>query len=134
MILLNKGGLKYVIIAVLVLLLGTTGVILYQGHKSGAKDVKQIKYHCPMHPAYIADKPGDCPICGMKLVPMENKEEGKNKVMQAIEMQKSVTNDSIQNFLGVSDATATRYLDELEKEGKIKQVGKTGQGVFYEKV
>ncbi len=26
-------------------------------------------YHCPMHPTYVADQPGDCPICGMKLVP-----------------------------------------------------------------
>ena len=25
------------------------------------------------------------------------------------------------------------YLDELEKEGKIKQVGKTGRNVFYVK-
>jgi Cu(I)/Ag(I) efflux system membrane fusion protein len=24
-----------------------------------------------MHPTYVSDKPGDCPICGMKLVPME---------------------------------------------------------------
>jgi len=39
----------------------------------------------------------------------------------------------VENLLLVSDATATRYLDELEKEGKIKQVGKTGKGVFYEK-
>jgi RND family efflux transporter MFP subunit len=30
------------------------------------------KYHCPMHPEYISDKPGDCPICGMKLVPIES--------------------------------------------------------------
>jgi RND family efflux transporter MFP subunit len=29
------------------------------------------KYHCPMHPDYISDQPGDCPICGMKLVPVE---------------------------------------------------------------
>jgi len=29
------------------------------------------KYHCPMHPTYVSDKPGDCPICGMKLVPIE---------------------------------------------------------------
>jgi RND family efflux transporter MFP subunit len=30
------------------------------------------RYHCPMHPTYIADKPGDCPICGMRLVPIED--------------------------------------------------------------
>ena len=29
------------------------------------------KYHCPMHPNYVSDKPGDCPICGMRLVPIE---------------------------------------------------------------
>ncbi|MDX6768787.1 MAG: efflux RND transporter periplasmic adaptor subunit [Elusimicrobiota bacterium] len=28
-------------------------------------------YYCPMHPSYTSDKPGDCPICNMKLVPME---------------------------------------------------------------
>ncbi len=26
-------------------------------------------YHCPMHPQYHSDKPGNCPICQMKLVP-----------------------------------------------------------------
>lgn len=31
------------------------------------------RYQCPMHPTYIADKPGDCPICGMRLVPIEEK-------------------------------------------------------------
>jgi len=28
-------------------------------------------YYCPMHPTYISDKPGTCPICGMTLVPMK---------------------------------------------------------------
>ena len=32
---------------------------------------KKMLYHCPMHPKYISDKPGDCPICGMRLVPMD---------------------------------------------------------------
>ena len=32
-----------------------------------------------MHPYYITDKPGDCPICGMKLVKVEN-ESQKSKV------------------------------------------------------
>lgn len=34
--------------------------------------MKPKGYHCPMHPSYHSDKPGDCPICGMKLVPDED--------------------------------------------------------------
>ena len=36
------------------------------------------KYHCPMHPTYISDKPGDCPICGMKLVPIVSADHPDN--------------------------------------------------------
>jgi membrane fusion protein, copper/silver efflux system len=32
--------------------------------------VAAAKYHCPMHPNYVSDHPGDCPICNMKLVPV----------------------------------------------------------------
>jgi len=37
-----------------------------------ATSPKVQKYHCPMHPEYISERPGDCPICGMKLVPIES--------------------------------------------------------------
>jgi len=30
------------------------------------------QYHCPMHPTYVSSQPGECPICGMSLVPMKN--------------------------------------------------------------
>jgi RND family efflux transporter MFP subunit len=36
--------------------------------KTGA--VKQ-QYHCPMHPTYVSDRPGQCPICKMDLVPIQ---------------------------------------------------------------
>lgn len=36
-------------------------------------------YYCPMHPAYISDRPGDCPICNMKLVKKETEPERAEK-------------------------------------------------------
>lgn len=32
---------------------------------------EQVKYTCPMHPHYISEQFGTCPICGMDLVEME---------------------------------------------------------------
>jgi len=38
----------------------------------GPKSSSSSRYHCPMHPTYVSDRPGDCPICGMRLVPIEH--------------------------------------------------------------
>lgn len=43
-------------------------------HKEKTETGKKL-YHCPMHPTYISDKTGECPICGMTLVPIEEEEE-----------------------------------------------------------
>lgn len=42
-----------------------------------------------------------------------------------------ITNNDVEKLLHVSDATATRYLNILEREGAIRQVGKTGSTVYY---
>lgn len=57
-----------------------------------------------------------------------------DKVMYLFLKHSKITNDEVEKFLHVSDATATRYLSELEKENKIKQVGKTGKGVSYSRI
>jgi hypothetical protein len=56
--------------------LAVVGVGAYLlGARSGGPPATQAvataRYHCPMHPSYVSDKPGDCPICGMKLVPIQ---------------------------------------------------------------
>ncbi len=42
------------------------------GGAGGGQEAKQL-YTCPMHPSYISDRPGKCPICGMDLVPVKEK-------------------------------------------------------------
>ena len=57
-----------------------------------------------------------------------------DKIMTMFLKKQKITNDEVEKFLHVSDATATRYLNILEKENKIKQSGKTGKSVFYSKI
>lgn len=40
-------------------------------HRQHATEAKPRGYHCPMHPSFRSDKPGECAICGMRLVPDE---------------------------------------------------------------
>ena len=66
---------------------------------------------------------------------IQSKKKAKlEKIMQALNTKTKITNDEVEKLLHVSDATATRYLSALEKENKIKQVGKTGTGVVYSKI
>lgn len=45
-----------------------------------AASQKVVYYTCPMHPTVKADKPGDCPICGMHLTAVyDNSNVSTNK-------------------------------------------------------
>ena len=37
------------------------------------------KYTCPMHPEVVTDRPGNCPKCGMKLIPKKEETKAKSK-------------------------------------------------------
>ena len=43
---------------------------------NGSAKQAGVVYTCPMHPAYRSDHPGDCPMCGMRLVPVSSGGEG----------------------------------------------------------
>ena len=59
------------------------------------------------------------------------RKENLEKLRAFAKANETFTNQDVEHELGVSDATATRYCDELEKEGLITQDGKTGQHVKY---
>lgn len=45
------------------------------------------------------------------------------KIAARARAEGSITNDGVQKLLRVSDATATRYLSELVRAGRLKRVG-----------
>lgn len=64
------------ILAVLALVATGAGVACHRHAASAAAAAsgdseQRSRYQCPMHPHYVSEKPGDCPICGMRLVLMD---------------------------------------------------------------
>ena len=75
-----QGGLRWVCAMMLALaMMPAAGC----SNKAATQDVpakaSQSRYHCPMHPQIVSDKPGECPICGMALVRAENKAESNSR-------------------------------------------------------
>jgi len=69
-------------------------------------------------------------ICMAALDQTVRKNANKAKVLELLQ-EKEMTNTDIRDALGVSRNTVVRYMDELEAEGRVEQVGTTGRGVLY---
>jgi Cu(I)/Ag(I) efflux system membrane fusion protein len=52
------------------------GVNKVDEHEHSAADAGNEMWTCSMHPQIMANEPGDCPICGMDLIPAEVSAEG----------------------------------------------------------
>jgi Cu(I)/Ag(I) efflux system membrane fusion protein len=48
-----------------------SGLVVLSGCRAKGPLAAAKKFSCPMHPQIVRDHPGECPICGMKLVPVE---------------------------------------------------------------
>ena len=83
-----KNGLKIFLIILISLTVGfgVAKFSLISGLSSKILENKSSVYLCPMHPTYTSNKPGDCPICGMKLVKKERKESKKVVIEMRITM------------------------------------------------
>lgn len=67
---------RILLIIIAVLLAGGAVVFLIQRRGASTASATKQLYTCGMHPQVIKDKPGDCPICGMKLQPMRKDTTG----------------------------------------------------------
>src|SRR5512133_4018029 len=72
---------KFVLPCALLVLfsVGLTGLLSGCGPKQGpvaGESGSKTLYTCGMHPQVVQDKPGNCPICGMKLTPIRKQDAG----------------------------------------------------------
>lgn len=94
-----------------------------------AQSKKPVMYSCPMHPQIISDTPKDCPLCGMKLVPIDESggasSHGDNHDRDAIRIDPAVvqnmgvtTTQVIRRMMGKSVRTSA-ILENNEKSVSI---------------
>lgn len=76
---------------------------------------------------YVARRNGN----GLIAEQSAKKAENKQKILEFVQTNGKIQHHDAEKLTGVSNATAERYLDELEKEGKLTQHGTIGQSVFY---
>ena len=118
---MNK-NIVYIIIAVLVGLTG--GWLIFggsedrtivdkdvsamaKGHDHSAEAVEQM-WTCSMHPQIMLPEPGDCPICGMNLIPAESGANGLSA--NEIKMTK--------NAMALANVQTTKVGDEMAGTGE----------------
>ena len=90
-------------ILILFLLLSVIGVasffLLFDREPTKSVVSKDI-YYCPMHKQYVSDKPGNCPICSMKLVKKEGSdEEAMKKMLEQNTQQQSLPPEGSSIFI-----------------------------------
>ncbi len=69
---------------------------------------------------------------GLSIKPEKDFLEKEKKILGLFEKKGRIKNDDVENLLGVSDASATRYLQQLENKGLIVQRGE-GSAAYYER-
>lgn len=107
----RRRGRWLVWLVILIILLSAGGVLFLKFrpklNEKAPKTAQAIqKYQCPMHPWYISNKPGNCPICGMKLVPVKKAAERK-KILSKVKGYATVyITSQRQQLIGVRTTVA----------------------------
>ena len=84
---------------------------------NAAQSQKKALYHCPMHPSYTSDRPGECPICGMNLEPIpESVAFGPRRVL----FYRNPMNPSVTSPVPMKDEMGMDYVPVYSDEGQAE--------------
>ncbi len=87
---------------------GSVFVFAGCGHKDQASiSQAQVMYRCPMHPSFTSDKPGNCAICGMKLVTYERNPSSPQTSTPAFSKEKTLEEVCLTYKCSVKDCPMT---------------------------
>jgi len=104
-----------------------------------------VFYTCSMHPQVMQDRPGNCPICGMKLIPVEKKKGTDADAIMLSDQQIQLGNIQVdtvgkRNIGDETTLTATLNVDETKTEtvsarvsGRIDKLYFKNQGDYVQK-
>lgn len=70
-------------------------------------------------------------ICAAAMGQSKEKMENKQRILEFLSKNGKATNVELRELVNVSKKTIVNYTDELEREGKIEQVGETGRFACY---
>jgi predicted HTH transcriptional regulator len=70
-------------------------------------------------------------ICEAAIESKSKKEERKEKILVLLSERGGLSNAELREKLSVSATSVVRYMDELERDGKVEQVGDKGHAVSY---
>jgi Cu(I)/Ag(I) efflux system membrane fusion protein/cobalt-zinc-cadmium efflux system membrane fusion protein len=100
------------------------GAVSCSGEKAADEQAESGQlWTCGMHPEVILEKPGNCPICGMKLTPLKAGVEATAASHQHGEQEQAGETQESMAGMG-SAATETSGKDE-------QQAGKNGKKILY---
>src|SRR5436190_23311517 len=96
-------------------------LICCKGKKKVVLQNPGVFYTCSMHPQIMQDRPGNCPICGMKLIQVEKKKGTDADAIMLSDQQIQLGNIQVdtvgRGIIGdETTLTATLNVDETKTE------------------
>ena len=116
-----------VILVLVIIALGAWIWKLYQNKQEGEREASALEKEKDEY----ADLGKGLAEYNKKL--QEKREAAINKIIEMLSEKKKIGSGDVADALRVSSRTAVRYLDEIEKRGMARQVGRVGRSVTYKR-